>query len=287
MATTDRSSIVVLGDSVSDDSQSQALKQVVSESTSLLHNERDKQSKTCCSCLKSKFQKAVFLKSKSAVLILIWCCFTGVLQGVNFNPYHIIVFLFSFIEYNIIIVVGGVYIFVAILQLFYPLAGLLAGVRYGRYKCVICSLWSFIGGTILTGVGFVLTLSHFYLPYDSQPWSYAVLAVILVFIGVPVVIGIFLFICSIVTFNANVIQFGLDQLHDSPTEYLVLYIHWYVLVSQFAAAVVDMPYALITSSCYLYLPSVILMWSAFFFYLLSPIDICLCWILQTSYLVFG
>ena len=50
-------------------------------------------------------------------------------------------------------------------------------------------------------------------------------------VGIPTVIGIFLFFSSIAAFNANIIQFGLDQLHDSPTEHLVLYIHWYVILS--------------------------------------------------------
>ena len=57
------------------------------------------------------------------------------------------------------------------------------------------------------------------------------MSVMIIFLGPPVIIGIILFFSSIVAFNANVIQFGLDQLHDSPTEHLVLYIHWYVLLS--------------------------------------------------------
>ena len=40
--------------------------------------------------------------------------------------------------------------------------------------------------------------------------------------------AVFLLISSFVAFSANVIQFGLDQLHDAPTDDSVLYIHWYI-----------------------------------------------------------
>ena len=119
-------------------------------------------------------------------------------------------------------------LFFAVLYLFYPVAGLLADVRYGRRRCVIGSLWSYVIGCFSLPLIIALYFSHSYIPLDTQRWSYAILALILVFIGVPVLVSMFVVISSVVAFNANVIQFGLDQLHDSPTEYLVLYIHLYV-----------------------------------------------------------
>ena len=65
-------------------------------------------------------------------------------------------------------------IFYAILQLFYPLAGLLADVHYGRYKCVVGSLWSFVGGSVvLYVVGFTVGYSPTYLKLGDHLWSYA------------------------------------------------------------------------------------------------------------------
>ena len=96
---------------------------------------------------------------------------------------------------------------------------------------MIDSLWSFVIGCCFLAVSTSIILCNLYLPFDSWPWSYAILAAMLAFIGVPVIIGILLFFSSIAAFNANVIQFGLDQLLDSPTEHLVLYIHWYVILS--------------------------------------------------------
>ena len=46
-----------------------------------------------------------------------------------------------------------------------------------------------------------------------------------------------LVLCSLVAFNANIIQFGTDQLHDAPTDESRLYITWYMWTS-FAGSLV-------------------------------------------------
>ena len=167
---------------------------------------------------------AVCLKSKSAILALCWSLLAAVLQWYYSDPAVFIIIHGSF--NNLTSVLIPVYGFFALLQLFYPLAGMLADLRYGRYKCVLGSLWCLIFGFPfwLVLVGLVL-----FAVFPSA-FKLSIMTVILVFLGVPTVIGILLILSSIVVFNANIIQFGLDQLHDSPTEHLVLYIHWYVLL---------------------------------------------------------
>ena len=54
-------------------------------------------------------------------------------------------------------------------------------------------------------------------------------------------------ISSIVAFHANVIQFGLDQLHDSQTDHLVLFIHWYVLLSYVGTELIKIPSSKVVS----------------------------------------
>ena len=44
-------------------------------------------------------------------------------------------------------------------------------------------------------------------------------------------VGIMLTLCSLIVFSANVIQYGMDQLHDAPTDDLILFIHWHVWTS--------------------------------------------------------
>ena len=205
---------------------SQSLEQVAGEVSST----HLKQS--CCSCLRSSNQLPICLKTKSTILILFWSFLTGILHWICSDPYSVIA---RFVKHDIdldILIIGSVFLFYAILQLFYPLAGLLADIRYGRYRCVVGSLWCFTGGSlVLIVVGFTLGYSPSYLKLDDHTWSYAVLAVMLAIFGIPAIVGGVFYISSIVAFNANVIQLGLDQLRDSPTEYLVLYIHWYVLLS--------------------------------------------------------
>ena len=151
-------------------------------------------------------------------------------------------------------VIGTVYVCFAILQIFYPLAGYLADVRYGRKKCVIGSLWSFFATTVLLGLfGLVaLSLLGSYLPYHSHKWPYALMSVVVILLGLPVIIVVFFFFSSIVAFHANVIQFGLDQLHDSQTDHLVLFIHWYVLLSYVATELIKAPSSILLSLCWLY-----------------------------------
>jgi peptide/histidine transporter 3/4 len=133
--------------------------------------------------------------------------------------------------FDFLSVIISVYAIFAIFQLVYPVTGLVADIHYGRYKCVVGSLWAFVIGCCFLPMLLCILMASQYLPFDSRSWSYAILACVLVMIGVPTVICAFLFFSSIAAFNANVIQFGLDQLHDSPTEHLVLYIHWYVILS--------------------------------------------------------
>ena len=218
---------------------SQPLSQVASESISLLPKER---SIFCTCCLRFKFRGIICPKLKSVILILIWSFFAHVLQCLYIDPYLMIsVFtqlLSQSYDVNFICIIGSVYVYLAIVRLFYPLAGLLADVRYGRYRCVIYSQWSFIGGSLLIGIGGVVGWFLYYLLRNSRSWSYAIFVLLLIVFGLLVIIGVVLFFVSIVGFNANVIQFGMDQLHDSPTEYLVTYIRWFVLLIHIANLII-------------------------------------------------
>ena len=75
--------------------------------------------------------------------------------------------------------------------------------------------------------------------------QYVTIAVLSVVFGLPVLCGLMLFVCSIVAFSANVIQFGFDQLHDSPADSSTLYIHWYVWTNQVGQFLLRFPSALI------------------------------------------
>ena len=62
-------------------------------------------------------------------------------------------------------------------------------------------------------------------------YPFAKIVQIALSLGIPFFLGIVVNIGGFVAFSANVIQFGLDQLHDASTDDSVLYIHWYVWTS--------------------------------------------------------
>ena len=125
----------------------------------------------------------------------------------------------------------------ALLFLFYPLAGYLADVRWGRHKTVVNGLSFILCGMLmvifLAGLATIASI-----PILIQDPGYSSLStiqevatiVLCVVFGLPVLFALMLTLCSLVAFNANVIQFGTDQLHmhDASTDEFVLYIHWYV-----------------------------------------------------------
>ena len=168
------------------------------------------------------------------------------------------------------LVFNFVYGFSALLLLFYPLAGHLADIRWGRYKTVVNSLcvilWSLVLATVLVCVAILSFIRAMILSPDTYPSNTIqsiVLAVVCVVFGLPILISILLILCGLVSFNANVIQYGMDQLHDAPTEDSILYIHWYVWTT-FAGLLVLRP--------------PIGMWSVFFFpiaLILLGITLCL------------
>ena len=98
------------------------------------------------------------------------------------------------------------------LYLFYPLAGFVADVCCGRHKTVTVSLWVFVVGLSIYVV--VNAVVYFY----DQALYVMLVSQLLLLIGV----------CG---FQANAVQYGLDQLLDSPAECLSLFIYWYVWAS--------------------------------------------------------
>ena len=134
------------GESSEEGSLSQPLKQVAGE----MSVGNFKQS--CCSRLRSSTRQPFCLRTKSTSLILFWSFLAGIFHSICTNPYLVISRSTECNAKLDIFIIGGVFTFFAFLQLFYPLVGLLADVRYGRYKCVIGSLWSFTGGSVVLSV---------------------------------------------------------------------------------------------------------------------------------------
>ena len=99
------------------------------------------------------------------------------------------------------------------LYLFYPLIGWLADVKFARYKMMISSIVI----NILAGGGIVVTsVVYISVTTDIRPQT-----------ATALMIQLFLGIIALSMFQANAIQFGMDQLIGASSDQLSSFIHWY------------------------------------------------------------
>ena len=114
---------------------------------------------------------------------------------------------------------GGTF---ALLQmLFYPVGGLIADICCGRYRIIISSVFSIWCGLLLYCIACIINISirenkTFRIIYDM----------ILLIVAL-------LFIIGFTGFQANAVQFGLDQLLHVSSQELSLFLHWFIWPDNF------------------------------------------------------
>ena len=121
--------------------------------------------------------------------------------------------------------------FLGILFLSYPLLGYIADVCLTRYRTLKCSLILLIVGCttgqimqlilLLLNIMIHVSLSNMEEKISLFSAANSYLQII------PVIPIIALIATSVGLFEANAIQFGLDQLLEAPTPKLIAFIHWY------------------------------------------------------------
>ena len=210
--------------------------------------------------VRSKFKncRCCLWSSKAVILILVWNLIISIGFKSFFDPsfYTVTISKSTFndddfyYDYTSVLTIYGLsYGMNALLLVFCPLAGFLADVRWGRYTTVknsLCFLfWSIVLISVLAGLALLGSTPLWFISYSTT--QTITVAMLFVVFGLPVLSGAILFLCSIIAFNANVIQFGLDQLHDAPAESLKLYIHWYVWTNQVGLFLLRLPSAYASS----------------------------------------
>ena len=153
------------------------------------------------------------LKNKGAILILVWsyCCLSALffyLRMIMGNTFMV--------KFSIHMIVGGLTL---------SIAGWIADVRFGRYKVVYFSMWIMWAGLMLATASFVLTKVLDSYTEDIHRYISVVLWIV-------VVLGFG-------GFQANIIQFGIDQLHDASSSEISSFILWYVWTYPASCFVVD------------------------------------------------
>ena len=168
-------------------------------------------------CLKT----SCCIRSKSARLILLWN-FAVLLGFKMFGDANIVMQVTDTSVATVIL-----YVLLSIIAVFSPIAGLLTDVKFSRYKVVACTSCAIIAELLISP--FITAVDA--LLSDALYETHINLGVRL---GLSIIYPFaFLgaFVITVVIFMINALQFGMDQLHDSPTEDSILFIHWYVWIS--------------------------------------------------------
>ena len=137
------------------------------------------------------------LKNKGAIIVLVW----NFLIASVFN--HLTAFVVPY----------GLQITIVVFGLTLPFAGWLADIRFGRYKVIRWSMWIMWVASILNTINSIVV--QFIPGYQGIHKGTSITLIFILAIGFG-------------GYQANVIQFGLDQLQDASTTEITAFIIWYV-----------------------------------------------------------
>ena len=187
------------------------------EHTSLISNRNSNKQRRSSCCKK---YRPSCVHSKGAVLTLILCFFNNILSAIVVRIPILLILLNDIqrLSFQHIAPIFGVF---AVVCLSYPLLGLL-GEKWMRYKVISIGFVVFCVSFIVVLVSYAVLVIEKFLLKDisfSTGIQFTLLIVTLV------VASIFSF-PSLCLFQANIIQFGADQLQFAPSEELSSFIHW-------------------------------------------------------------
>ena len=151
-----------------------------------------------------------FIKSKAAILILAWILILVVLFWGD-HLYTIYIFHEDLRFIPLIYILNGLPLCL------YPLAGMLADNKYGRYKTIMGSLYLLLGIATVCSVTAAVIVPLFHVNKYSTIDGY-------------IATGVFFLLSSpgSIGFFANHLPFGLDQLYEAPGDHQSLFIHWLI-----------------------------------------------------------
>ena len=101
----------------------------------------------------------------------------------------------------------------AVIYCMYPLAGFLADIRIGQFITIYEATKFLVLLIILEGIIVLASYLIKKLAHASLPLQYYYITTAVIFLI------LFLIVIALALFNANIIQFGVDQLHDSPADH--------------------------------------------------------------------
>ena len=162
------------------------------------------------------------VRSKPAFLVIVWKFFVAAVFGPKMVASILVLMLYGGLPGlpHFVVIVLASYASLALLTLFFPLAGFIADVYVGRFKTLFTSLWFIWTASLVTSAGAAVI---YLIKTDTQLVEGLKIPLIVLgsIFGLGMAVGL-------AGFEANVVQFGTDQLLEAPGEELSFFIHWYV-----------------------------------------------------------
>ena len=165
-------------------------------------------------CFKPRYRPRS-VKNKGAILVIVWGYLTILLHS---NLFNFVSSTFSKPLGTATIIAFGLTI---------PFAGWLADVRFGRYKIINSSIWTMWISALLLTIG-QLVLQSVSVSNTATLDFHKYLAIL----AFPLAI-------SFIAFQANIIQFGVDQLFDASSGEIKTFVMWYTWGILSSGPVVD------------------------------------------------
>ena len=158
-------------------------------------------------CCKPRFQLTL-LKYKGAILVLIWS-----FLEISVYHYYAMSATRNPIKRKSYLPLNPSEILAA--GIFLPVGGWLADAYFGRYKVILCGMWTMWLGAMLNGVSLVIGMVVAPYREHGDPWVSLICRVVL---------G-----AGFGAFQVNIIQFGIDQLSEASSTEITSFISWYTL----------------------------------------------------------
>ena len=168
--------------------------------------------------------KHLCLPSKAAILMIFWTVAVGMVY--NLVLLLAVAFVYTHplsISFDISLSFNDYlpYAILAFVGMLYPLSGFIADVCCGRLKVVVTGLYFILTFVLLVCLSEIILLvdkSHSLTTYTIFHQTKEIIAFILV------LVSLINFVIGLASYQANLVQLGLDQLFEAPSQYLSLFI---------------------------------------------------------------
>lgn len=195
------------------------------------------------SCLPCKLN--IFITAKASVLILLWSVLIGAIYVSLLNSFSVLGFIVEDSpqlrnsNYRAVIwTVLGAYTLLALIHLVYPLSGFLADTYCGRYKAITISFSVLLVAMLSLSISAVIGFTQ---NFDISGNEKRIAIPFTLF----VIISLLLITAGLAGYQANIVQFGLDQLLEAPSRNLGLFIHWLMWTHTVGGFVIHVLFALL------------------------------------------